>query len=237
MAPRQVTAVLLLDGVCDILRQVNGLRRARWVRKVLIPLSGFPWLASCCLPHDGERTVDLNLNMLKARVAEAFVEDILVQAGYWVARGGRESQLQRLLKNGSDNMPDFLACKSHLTPRPPRHRLFAVEVKYRRDIARYLAQDGREDCTRLAAQQWPEAYMILATDNPDPGRACFQAIDLDGYAPDRAPSPVDLHDVPDLGIWKALVVEYEGLLKRMFVAIREERELRKPAVKVLSRAG
>jgi hypothetical protein len=183
----------------------------------------------------GDRAVDLN--MLKARVAEAFVEDILVQAGYWVARGGRESQLQRLLKNGSDDMPDFLACRSLLTPRPPLHRLFAVEVKYRHDIARYLGREGRDDCARLAAQKWPEAYMIIATDNPAPGRACFQAIDIDGYTPDDVPRPVDLHEVRDLRIWKSAVAEYEGLLRRTFVAIREERDPRKPGVKVLRRAG
>ena len=40
----------------------------------------------------------MNLDTIEARVAEAFVEDILVQAGYWVARGGGESQLQTSLE-------------------------------------------------------------------------------------------------------------------------------------------
>lgn len=134
-------------------------------------------------------------------------------------------------------MPDFLACRSQLTPRPPLHRLFAVEVKYRHDIARYLGQQGRVDCARLAAQKWPEAYLVIVTDHADTGRSCFQAVDLDEYRPDGVPSAVDLHDIRDLGIWKSTVEKYEGLLKRMFVAIREEREPRKPAVKVLRRAG
>jgi hypothetical protein len=183
----------------------------------------------------GGRIVDLN--MLKARVAEAFVEDILVQAGYWVSRGGRESQLQRLLKNGSDDMPDFLACRSQLTPRPPLHRLFAVEVKYRHNIARYLEQESRDQCARLAAQKWPEAYLIITTDSPDSGRSCFQAIDLDEYTRDGVPNLVDLHEIRDLGIVKPRVEKYERLLKHMFGAMWEERELRKPAVKVLPRAG
>jgi hypothetical protein len=40
----------------------------------------------------------VNLDTIEARVAEAFVEDILVEAGYWVARGGGESQLQTSLE-------------------------------------------------------------------------------------------------------------------------------------------
>ena len=179
----------------------------------------------------------VNLDMLKGRVAEALVEDILVQAGYWVARGGRETQLQRLLKNGSDDMPDFLVCKSQLTPRPPLHRLLAVEVKYRFNVDCYLGHDGRDDCSRLADQKWPEAYLVVVTDGPETGRSCFQAVDLHEYGHDAVPNVVGLCEVRNLGIWKTTVEKYEGLLKRMFLAVRENTESRKPAVKVLSRTG
>jgi hypothetical protein len=76
-----------------------------------------------------------------------------------------------------------------------------------------------------------------STDSPDSGRSCFQAIDLDEYTCDGVPNLVDLHEIRDLGIVKPRVEKYERLLKHMFGAMWEERELRKPAVKVLPRAG
>jgi len=177
----------------------------------------------------------MNLDMLKGRVAEAFVEDIFVQAGYWVARGGRETQLQRLLRNGSDELPDFLACRSQLTPRPPVHRLIALEVKYRSTIGEYLRRDGCTDCSKLAEQQWLEAYLVLVTDNPGGARSCFQAVDLKEYTAGTEPGPVDLHEVRDLDIPKSTVKKYENLLRRMFDAVRAES--RKPTARMASRAG
>ncbi len=177
----------------------------------------------------------MKLDDLKGRVAEAFVEDILVQAGYWMARGGRESQLQRLMKKGSDDSPDFLACKSHLTPAPPLHRLIAVEVKYRSDIGQFLRQEGLGVCSKLADQQWPEAYLVLVTDRPDSGKSCFQAIDLQVYVPGTEPITVDLNQVPALGVFETTVNKYENLLKRMFEAVRAEPQ-KKPVGKLPSRA-
>ena len=40
------------------------------------------------------------MNNLKGRVAEALVENILHRAGYKIARVGRESQVQHMLKTG-----------------------------------------------------------------------------------------------------------------------------------------
>lgn len=177
----------------------------------------------------------MKLDNLKGGVAEAFVEDILVQAGYWVARGGRESQLQRLMKKGSDDSPDFLACKSHLTPTPALHRLIAVEVKYRCDIGKFLRHEGLRVCSRLADQQWPEAYLIVVTDRPDSGKSCFQAIDLQVYVPGTEPITVDLNQVSALDVFETTVKKYENLLKQMFEAFRAELQ-RKPAGKLPSRA-
>lgn len=51
-------------------------------------------------------------NHLKGRIAEAFVEAIFQRAGYSVSRVGRESQVQRLVKIGTDEfLPDFLIRK------------------------------------------------------------------------------------------------------------------------------
>ncbi len=174
----------------------------------------------------------MKLGNLKGRVAEAFVEDILVQAGYWVARGGRESQLQRLMKKGSDDSPDLFACKSLLTTTPPLHRLIAVEVKYCCDIGQFLRQYGLGVCSKLADQQWPEAYLVLVTDRPKSGESCFQAIDLQVYVPGTEPITVDLNQVPALEVF---VDKYENLLKGMFKAVRAEPQ-KKPAGKLPSRA-
>src|SRR5215472_11839561 len=49
---------------------------------------------------------------LKGRVGEALVENILRRAGYKVARVGRESQVQHMLRTGiSEFLPDFLVWK------------------------------------------------------------------------------------------------------------------------------
>src|SRR6266567_4430838 len=66
------------------------------------------------------------------------------------------------------------------------------------------------------AEQWPDLYVILVTDNPEPTRSCFQAIDLRGYRPDAPLTTADLHDLPVLDIYRSTVEEYEGLVKQVF---------------------
>jgi len=77
-------------------------------------------------------TTALDINALKGRIGEAFVESILRQSGFKVSRLGRESQVQQLLKNGgSEFLPDFLIWKPADQSRDglPLHRLLSVEVK------------------------------------------------------------------------------------------------------------
>ena len=67
------------------------------------------------------------LEALKGRIAEAFVEAIFRRAGYRVSRSGRESQSLRLLRIGADSfLPDFLLHKpgggdARWAPAPPAH--------------------------------------------------------------------------------------------------------------------
>jgi hypothetical protein len=85
----------------------------------------------------------VDLNALKARVAEALVESILRQAGYTVSRLGRECQVQRLVKlGGHEFAPDFLVWKPAVSSAArDLHQLLTVEVKY--ESQRNDGQQGR----------------------------------------------------------------------------------------------
>lgn len=152
---------------------------------------------------------------LKGRIAEAFVEAIFQRAGYRVSRVGRESQVQRLVKVGSDEfLPDFLIRKSlnRETGQRPLHKLIPVEVKYRHDVEWFLRRYGR-DLFEKVAPAWPDLCVIFVTDNPAPGRSSFQVVDLCGG---WTPVTKDLHAVTDLDIYESTVREYERLVGEIF---------------------
>jgi hypothetical protein len=162
------------------------------------------------------------IETLKGRIAEAFVEAIFRRAGYRVSRTGRESQFQRMVWVGADEfLPDFLLHRpAGVTPTGrPLHRLIPVEVKYRASVEQFLANHGDELITRVG-EHWPELCIVFVTDCPASGRACFQVVDL-GTA--RAGEPliaVDLHHVHDLDIYLTTVHEYEGLVRQIFPILR-----------------
>lgn len=130
------------------------------------------------------------MNALKGRIGEAFVENILRRAGYKVSRLGRESQVQQLLRTGS-------------------------EVKYRSNVSEFLRRFAGELFSDVV-EQWPELYVVVVTDNPEPGRSCFQALTLHAYDPDTPLTTIDLHEVGELGIYPSTVTECEGLVKQIF---------------------
>jgi len=159
---------------------------------------------------------------LKGRVAEAFVETIFRRAGYTVSRIGRESQVQRLVKVGTDEfLPDFLLRKpvAETSTGRPLHRLIPVEVKYRANIEEFLRRYGDELLSKIG-EQWPELCIVLVTDNPAPGRSCFQVIDLSMIPPDAPLASLDLHEIRDLDVFGTTVREYEGLVRRIFPLLR-----------------
>src|SRR2546428_6400355 len=54
--------------------------------------------------------VRADISLLRGRIGEGFVEAILRRAGHFVARVGRETQMPRLLRSGTDTyLPDLLA--------------------------------------------------------------------------------------------------------------------------------
>lgn len=164
---------------------------------------------------------------LKGRIAEAFVEAIFRRAGYTVSRVGRESQVQRLIKIGADEfLPDFLIQKEVAREKSdrPLHRLVPVEVKYRYDIAGFLRRHGKELFSEVSPH-WPELCCVFVTDRPEPGRSCFQLLDL--WRPDGL-QPRDLHSVADLDIYETTVQEYESLVMTIFPLL-DQRQLNGPS--------
>lgn len=155
---------------------------------------------------------------LKGRIAEAFVEAIFRRAGYIVSRVGRESQVHRLVKIGSDEfLPDFLVRKQVRRDETgrPLHRLLPLEVKYRRDVQGFLERYGRELFTKLSAQ-WPDVAVVFVTDHPEPSRSCFQIVDV---AMGNPSSLQDLHAVKDLDIYETTIREYEMLVREIFLLV------------------
>jgi hypothetical protein len=177
------------------------------------------------------------LNNLKGRVGEAFVENILRRAGYKVSRLGRESQVQQMLKSGSSEfLPDFLVWKpvNRAGDGAPLTQVLSVEVKYRYNVPEFLQRSGR--LLSEMSEQWPELYVVLVTDNPEPGRSCFQAVDLRTYDPQKRLT-CDLHEIADLGIYRSTIEEYEELVKQVFALlgaqVRGQDASRKPLGKMV----
>jgi hypothetical protein len=159
---------------------------------------------------------------LKGRLAEAFVESIFRRAGYRVSRAGRESGSQRVLKVGTDEfLPDFLLHKSAgATPAGrPLHRLIPVEVKYRASVEEFLRSHSSELLARLR-EVWPELCVVFVTDHPASGRSCFQVLDVTAGQSGAPLTTVDLHHVHDFEIYLTTAQEYEGLVRQIYPLLR-----------------
>jgi hypothetical protein len=181
----------------------------------------------------------MDFNTLKGRIGEAFVERILYDAGYTVCRSGRESQAQRLFMTGEGEfLPDFFVWRSAepASDGTPLHRLLSVEVKFRSNLQAFLRPSEVEPLL-ASAVHWPELYFVLVTDNPAPGRSCFQLLDLREADPDIPLAPVDLHQVHFLGVTKTLTDQFEQLLRQVFAPLQENKRLRKPPLGLPGRTG
>jgi hypothetical protein len=159
---------------------------------------------------------------LKGRIAEAFVESIFRRAGYRVSRAGREIPLQRPLRVGSDEfLPDFLLHQpaGAASAGRPHHRLIPVQVKYRASVEEFLRSHG-DDLVAQLGQQWPELCVVLVTDHPDSARSCFQMLDVAAARPGAPLTTVDLHLVHDFDIYLTTAQEYEALVRQIFPLLR-----------------
>ena len=177
----------------------------------------------------------MDLNTLKGRIAEAFVESILREAGYVVCRSGRESQVQRLFMTGQGEfLPDFFVWRGADTSAhgEPLHRLLPVEVKFRSNLQGFLRPSEVERLLASTAR-WPELHLVLVTDNPANGRSSFQLLDLTQTNSDTPLAPTDLHEARALGIQKTITDQYEQLLRQVFLPLQEISQLRKPPARIL----
>lgn len=183
------------------------------------------------IPVAENLAVDKSKNTLKGRIGEAFVESIFRRAGYKVSRLGRESQVQQMLKTGSSEfLPDFLVWKAvEVNDAAPLARMFNVEVKYRRDIPSFLQRFAGEFLADVV-EQWRDLYVVLVTDDPEPGRSCFQVLQLRDR--DASLAPVNLWEVEELGVYRSTAEEYEDLVKQVFSLLgaqsRGRESVRKP---------
>lgn len=183
----------------------------------------------------------LDTTLLKGRAGEAFVENVFRQSGYRVSRVGRESHVQHLLKTGkAEFLPDFLVWKpvAQEPGGPPLHRLFCVEVKYRSDVEAFLRRFEGSPMSEASAQ-WPELKVVIVTDRPKDGRACFQLLDLARQTPGTPLHTIDLHEAEDLAVSQTAVKEHEELVRSVFTLLAERsrpprRPTRKPPVKAAS---
>ena len=169
---------------------------------------------------------------LKGRIAEALVESIFRHAHYKVARVGRESHIEGLVKVGADIfVPDFLVWKlaTGMDQGADLRRFFAIEVKYRANLSWFLRRYGIEMCSE-AKTQWPDLYFVFVTDNPDSRSSCFQAVRLHDYQPGSEPVAHNLHEIRALGIDPSVVRKHEGVVRRLFMALAPRRPPRRAGV-------
>jgi hypothetical protein len=106
-------------------------------------------------------------------------------------------------------VPDFVAWKALDEPDLGRrsYRLLAIEVEYCTQLEQRFRREAPDRSSEVALQ-WPELHEILVTEQPEPGRSCFQAVGPTGT--------LDLHLVPGLDIYRRTVEEYEGLVREVF---------------------
>ncbi|MFQ5828177.1 MAG: hypothetical protein ACE5JD_03350 [Candidatus Methylomirabilia bacterium] len=161
----------------------------------------------------------MNLQDVKNRVAKALVESIFRRAQYeitpftpgdialWV---GRE-----------DFSPDFRVVRKSENG---NHREFLVEVKYQPAVTQYLSvenQRGDRSVLLMARRRWPNLYFVLVSERPEPGRSCFQGVNLQLH--DAGPPFVSmgLADDRELKIVHQNVEDCEELLRRIFTSLTE----------------
>ena len=159
---------------------------------------------------------------LKSRIAEAFVESIFRRAGYRVSRPGRDGQTLRPVRVAADEfLPDFVLHKpAGETPAGRTlHRLIPVEVKYRASVEDFLRSHGDEIVLALRAP-WPQLCIVFVTDHPISGRSCFQVLDLAAARPGEPLATVDLHNVHDFDVYLTTAQEYEALVRQIFPLLR-----------------
>src|SRR5262245_24387805 len=134
--------------------------------------------------------------LVKGRMAEALVEAVFLESDYRVVRAGRESQLQATLGPvGEGHAADFVVWRrvGFYTGARPLHDVVVLEVKYRSDVEKWLPGIC-EKLIRQRRERRSTLHVLLVTDRPAPGRACFQVLRLADYSAHEPPVTRDLHE-------------------------------------------
>ena len=171
-------------------------------------------------------TRPVDLNNIKGRIAEALVESIFRRAEFKMTRFGRESDLRGMMKSGRDDSftPDFLAMKEVVADSPGVYQTHMIEVKYRSNLVRYLAQEkkiGAESELVPAQEKWPNLCLVFVTENAGEKRSCFQALDLSLFEPGKFLRTVDLHEIRRFDLFPQNVQQHQELARKMFGLLSE----------------
>jgi hypothetical protein len=161
----------------------------------------------------------VDLLEIKGRIAVALVESIFRRAGFALAPVVHPDTAPR--QGREDLIPDFQAISTSTTggAAEPAH---VVEVRYRPQVGQYLlieSQRGPHSLFAVARRQWPDLFFVFVTDHPEPGRSCFQVVDLAAWSAGSAVAAADLHAHAGLRIFRQNVEEHEALLRRMFALL------------------
>jgi hypothetical protein len=157
---------------------------------------------------------------IKGRIAQALVESIFRRAGFTLTPVGPRESPPRLGRE--ELIPDFFALRAPPEGKDPDHPARLVEVRYRPQVAQYLAiedQRGPQSIFAHAKRQWPGLMFVFVTDHPEPRRSPFQVIDLESWNPGDAVSPIDLFAHTGLDIYRQNVEEHEALARRIFTLL------------------
>lgn len=158
----------------------------------------------------------MDLLEVKSRIAEALVESIFRRARYQVLRYRGETAPLRFGRD--DFSPDF-----RIVPGPEGDEgEFVIGIKYRPSIAQFLSvenQRGERSVFFLARRQWPTCCFILASDRPDPGRSCFQALRITSLRAGEPIQTLDLVELKELRIFRHNIEDHEELLRRIFAQL------------------
>jgi len=158
----------------------------------------------------------VDLLEIKGRIAVALVESIFRRAGFTLAPAIALETSQRLGRE--DLIPDFQATLPSVADAAARTAC-VVEVRYRPQVGQYLLIEGQRGPHSLfvvAKRHWPTLVFVFVTDHPEPGRSCFQVVDLALWTTGGAVTAQDLFDHEGLRIFRQNVEEHEALLRRMF---------------------
>jgi hypothetical protein len=161
----------------------------------------------------------VDLLEIKGRISVALVESIFRRAGFALAPVVHPDTAPR--NSREDLVPDFqatLTTGAGTVDEPAR----VVEVRYRPQVGQYLlieSQRGPHSLFAVARRQWPELVFVFVTDHPEPGRSCFQVVDLGTWSAGSTVAAGDLHAHATLRIFRQNVEEHEALLRRMFALL------------------